>query len=94
MLDSHSVWIFVHILLFVFWLGADVGVYTVMVFVKNPKHSYETRKTLIRMAFVIDLFPRTCFALLIPVGLHLTQSLDLYDVPPALQIAAWIIGLA
>ena len=36
-MDSHSIWAYVHILLFVYWLGADAGLYLAMAMVKNPK---------------------------------------------------------
>lgn len=93
-MDTHSIWIFVHIVLFVYWLGADVGLYAVMVLVKNPKLSFETRKTLIMMAFYIDQFPRVTFALILPVGLHLAQDLNLYPIPNLLIAIAWVIGIA
>lgn len=92
--DPHLVWAFLHIVLFVYWLGADVGLYLVMVFVKDPSLSYATRVTLIRLAFYIDLFPRVCFALLLPVGLKLAGDLGLVPVPPLLAVAAWVAGLA
>lgn len=93
-MDSHSIWLYVHIVLFVYWLGADVGLYAVMIVVKNPKLSYETRKTLIMMAFYIDQFPRVTFALMLPVGLHLAQDLNLFPIPDWLLVLAWVIGIA
>ncbi len=83
-----------HILLLVYWLGADVGLYMVMIFVKNPKLSFETRKTLIMLAFYIDQFPRVTFALILPVGLHLAQDLALYPIPDWLIVVVWIVGVA
>jgi len=93
-LDPYPLWLYAHIVLFVYWLGADVGLYLVMIFVKNPKLSFETRKTLIQLAFYIDLFPRASFALILPVGLHLTRHLALYPVPNWLLVVAWITGVA
>lgn len=93
-MDSHLVWAYVHIVLFVYWLGADVGLYMVMVFVKNPRLSYETRATLIRLAFYIDQFPRVTFALILPVGMHLASDLGLLAIPAWLQALAWIVGVA
>lgn len=90
--DTHLLWAYVHIVLFVYWLGADVGLYLVMVFVKNPALSFETRATLIRLAFYIDLFPRVCFALLLPVGMHLTRNLGLYPIADGLLAAGWVAG--
>ena len=80
-------------MLFVYWLGADVGLYMVMIFVKNPRLSYETRATLIKLAFTIDQFPRVTFALILPVGMHLARDLGLYPIPNWLMAVAWIAGI-
>jgi hypothetical protein len=92
-LDSHLLWAYVHIVLFVYWLGADVGLYLVMIFVRDPKRSYETRATLIRLAFYIDLFPRVTFALLLPVGMQLARDLGLYPFTDGLMALGWTTGL-
>lgn len=92
-LDTHLLWAYAHIVLFVYWLGADVGLYGVMILVKNPKLSYETRATLIKLAFYIDLFPRITFALLLPVGMHLARDLGLYPFTDGLMTLAWTAGI-
>lgn len=92
--ESHDLWRYVHILLLTFWLGADVGVYLTMIFVKDRRLSFDTRVTLIKLAFYIDLFPRACFALFIPVGLQLAGDLALLEVGTAGRVAAWLIALA
>lgn len=92
-MDSHLIWAYIHIVLFVYWLGADVGLYLVMIFVKNPRLSYETRATLIRLAFYIDQFPRVSFALILPVGLQLARDLALVPVPDWLLALAWVTGV-
>lgn len=91
--DTYSLWVFAHILLFVYWLGADAGLYLVMVFVKNGTLSFETRATLIRLAFYIDLFPRICFALILPVGMHLVRDLGLYPIGNGLMVLGWASGI-
>lgn len=93
-IEPHLVWAWFHVVLFVYWLGADVGLFLVMAFAKDPRLGYETRATLIRLAFYIDLFPRVCFALLLPVGLQLAVNLGLLAVPPGLLAAAWATALA
>lgn len=65
----------------------------VMIFVKNPRLSYETRATLIKLAFYIDQFPRITFALLLPVGMHLARDLQLYAFPGWLMAVAWTAGI-
>ena len=92
-MDTYSLWVFTHILLFVYWLGADAGLYLVMVFVKNGTLSFETRATLIRLAFYIDLFPRICFALILPVGMHLVKDLGLYPISNGLMALGWASGI-
>jgi len=49
-----------------------------MAMVRNPTLGFDTRATLIRLAFQIDLSPRICFALMLPVGLQLVRGLGLY----------------
>ncbi len=92
-LDSHALWAYAHILLFVYWLGADVGLYAVMAFVKDARLSFETRATLIRLAFYIDLFPRVTFALILPVGMQLARGLDLYPVSTGLLATVWVVSV-
>ena len=93
-MDTHALWAYLHILLFVYWLGADAGLWLAMSFIRNERLSFETRSTLIRLAFYIDLFPRISFALILPVGLHLARNLDLAPIGPGLLAAAWIVGIA
>jgi len=90
---SVDAWGFIHILLFVFWLGADIGVFVSALFAKNPKYSFETRMTVLQAGLIIDTFPRICFALIFPVGLHLTGALNLYPIDTELFVAAWIIAV-
>jgi len=91
-MDEYLLWGYVHILLFVFWLGADVGVFLSAVRAKNSELSFETRAALMKLGMTVDLFPRTCFALILPVGLHMTADLGLYAVPGWMIIASWIIA--
>lgn len=93
MLDSHLLWAYAHILLFVYWLGADVGLWLVMAFIRDPALGFQTRATLIRLAFYIDLFPRVCFALILPVGMQLAQGLGLYPIGSSLLALGWTLGI-
>jgi hypothetical protein len=92
-MEDYLVWGYIHILLFVFWLGADVGVFLSAVYAKKSDLSFETRATIMKLGLIIDFLPRICFALIFPVGLHLAESLGLYDVPSWLFIAGWAIGI-
>ncbi|MBL8630701.1 MAG: hypothetical protein JNM81_13780 [Rhodospirillaceae bacterium] len=89
-----EIWGYIHILLFVFWLGADVGVFISAIFAKNPKYSFETRMTVLQAGMIVDQFPRVCFALILPVGLHLTKELQLHPITTGMLVGGWVIGLS
>ncbi len=89
---DHLVWLYLHILLFVFWLGGDVGVWLSMAFVRDSRLSFETRATIIRLAFYVDMFPRIAFALMIPVGVTLAGELGLLPDSGTLRASAWLVG--
>ncbi len=91
-MEPYLVWGYVHILLFVFWLGADVGVFLSAVRAKDSSMSFETRLALMKLGMTVDLFPRTCFALIIPVGLHMTRDLNLYPVSSGMLVGAWLLA--
>ena len=92
-MQGYLIWGYVHILLFVFWLGADVGVFAAALMARNPKRSFEARMALIRLAVLVDFFPRLCFALILPAGLHLTKALNLYPISTQLLIVGWGLAL-
>jgi hypothetical protein len=59
---------FLHVLLFVYWLGGDAGVYYSSTFVTNPKLSREARLTAFKIFVELDMLPRYCLALMLTVG--------------------------
>lgn len=87
-------WGYVHILLLVFWLGADIGVFISANVAKTTKYPVETRAALLSVGGIVDLFPRYCFALIFPSGLALTDAMGLYAVPLWAMLLAWALGAA
>lgn len=98
MFTVYNFLLFAHILLFVYWLGSDVGVFYGVRFVLNPNLSLETRRTVMALIHWIDVFPRICLVLMVPVGVSLALHLGLLAVPPGAQapllVAVWLFGLA
>ena len=86
-MTAHSLWIYVHILLLVYWLGADLGVLLLALAAKRSTLSFAERAFALRMATIIDFLPRICFTLMFPVGLQLTQG-------AWAQIPSWVLALA
>ena len=92
-MTSYSLWTYAHILLFVFWLGADVGVFTAAAYAKNSQLSFESRATLLKLAGFVDLFPRISFALMFPVGLHLARATGALLVTASTLFWIWLLAL-
>ena len=93
-MDRASIWGFAHILLFVFWLGTDLGVFFALAVVKQANRSFEVRRACVDLAQRLHVIPRLCFALTLPVGLELTQALHVYPVDnPMLLGGFWAIAV-
>lgn len=85
-------WGYIHILLLVFWLGADIGVFISANIAKTTKYPVETRVALLSTGGIVDLFPRYCFALIFASGLTLVDAMGLYAPPLWALVLAWAVG--
>lgn len=92
-MDTYQIWLYAHVLMFVYWLGADLGVFTLALALKNPEYSIEQRALLMRMSLLIDMTPRACMALIAPVGLYLAETLGLVSVPDWLNLLIWVTAV-
>ena len=91
-MESYLLWGYFHIILFVFWLGGDIGVFLSAIYAKRSDLSFETRSTVMQLGLVIDFLPRLCFALIFPVGLHLTNDLGLIKIDLTYFFLSWFIS--
>ncbi len=91
-MTSQLLWGYVHILLLVFWLGGDIGVFIAANIARTTKYSVDTRAALLSVAGIVDLFPRYCFALMLPSGLTLIDAAGLYAPPLWALLLAWSMG--
>lgn len=82
-----------HLLLFVLWLGADVGVFVLgQHFRKRYAYSLEQRLALLKLLVLVDMTPRTAWALMVPLSLSVSAMGGWWDVPPIVVAAAWLIS--
>jgi len=87
--------VYFHLLLFVLWLGADVGVFLAgQSFRKRDTYSLEQRIALLKLLVLIDMIPRTAWALMVPVSLCVVAMAGYWAVPGTLLAAAWVVSLA
>jgi hypothetical protein len=88
-----STLVYVHVLLMVFWLGTDIGVFIAGLRFMDSKRSLEERTAVINLGMVIDRYPRICFVAILPVGLQIAY---LRGLVPALSaeilILAWALS--
>lgn len=85
--------VFLHLLLFVFWLGGDVGVFVLgQQSRRADTYSLQERLTLLRVLTMVDMVPRTCVALMVPISVTLASAGGWWDAPFGVIVGAWIIG--
>ncbi|QIQ87194.1 hypothetical protein [Erythrobacter sp.] len=91
---AYPVLVYVHLLLFVLWLGADVGVFVLgQHFRKREKWSLDQRIALLTLLVEIDMVPRSAWALMVPLSLSVVDTGGWWDVPTWLLVGAWLVGL-
>ena len=83
-----------HILLFVYWLGGDLGVFYSSFFVADESLSPAQRRTAARILIGLDQGPRICMPLILAVGVHLAWRLGVLAVPVAGIAATWFVASA
>jgi hypothetical protein len=85
--------VFVHLLLFVLWLGADVGVFVLgQHFRKRRQYTLDQRLALLKLLVAVDMTPRTAWALMVPISLTLAVAGGWAVLPIWVVAAAWAIG--
>ena len=82
-----------HLLLFVYWLGADVGVFYSSGLVRNRTLSVEARRTALQILGWIDQIPRYCMVLMLPVGYSLAYTLGVVRLRSVDFLVMWLVGL-
>jgi hypothetical protein len=94
MISAVDIWTFVHILLFVYWLGADLGVFVAAQAAKRSTLTYPQRSTALQLALKVDIAPRLSFALMFACGLELAAAKGLVEPAGWQRALAWAASLA
>lgn len=80
-----------HLLLFCYWLGGDIGVFYSSGFVVDETLSREQRLMAGKIMLALDLVPRVCMSLMLTVG-GLLSELQGFSHPPWQQLAIVLLG--
>ena len=86
-------WLYLHILLLVFWVGTDLGVFVASRYSERSELSYETRMTVLDLGMKLDRLPRSALALIIPSGCSLADSMGLVALDSSYLFAIWGAGV-
>jgi hypothetical protein len=87
-----SLLVYVHILLMVFWLGTDIGVFVAGLRFMDPQRPLAERAAVINLGMVIDRYPRLCFVAIVPVGLQIASSLGVVPLSATIMLWVWILS--
>ena len=86
-----SVLAFFHIILFVFWLGGDLGVAILGDhFRKRDTYSIQERMTILKLLVITDMGPRIAWCLMIASTISLVKAGGYWDVPIWGVVLAWL----
>ncbi|SIN59767.1 hypothetical protein SAMN02745824_0303 [Parasphingorhabdus marina DSM 22363] len=92
-MSYYQLLVFIHVLLFVLWLGADVGVFMLgQHFRKRDKYDLPQRLILLQLLVSLDMVPRTAWALMVPITLTMADAGGWWDLPGWAVILAWLVG--
>ena len=90
---TYQLLVFIHLLLFVLWLGADVGVFMLgQHFRKRAKYDLPQRMILLQLLVNLDMIPRTAWALMVPLTISMVAAGGYWDVPLWGIALSWLLG--
>ena len=85
--------VYAHLLLFVLWLGADVGVFLLgQHFRRRHEYTLDQRLALLKLLVLVDMTPRTSWALMVPLSLTVSYVGGWWELPLAIVGFGWLIG--
>lgn len=93
MITLYGLLVFFHILLFVFWLGADLGVAIAGAQFRKRTYSIEERMTILKLLVMIDMGPRSAWALMIASTVSLLAAGGYWEIPLWGVVLAWAVSL-
>jgi len=90
----YALLVFLHALLFVYWLGGDLGVFYASRFRNNSAYDIKTRQVVGKITADIDMAPRTTLVLMLPVGFSVAVASNRIAMDALWLIPLWVGSLA
>ena len=89
--DTYLLLKLAHILLFVYWLGGDLGTFYASRFVAKSGLSAQQRSTALTIMMGVDQGPRVCMALILGPGIQMAYNVGLIVLPLWAMVATWLV---
>ncbi len=94
MADWYPLFRYAHLLAFVYWLGADLGVFYAARYAARGGLSSAERHRFLRLALLLDMGPRTALILVVPTGFTLAVGGGWLPADMGLVGFVWAASLA
>lgn len=92
-MDWQPIWIFLHVVMLVYWLGADIGVFYCSFHIRRADYSKETRAAILKVSGFINQFPLAMGIFILPVGLQLADGLGLSPITGWWLLVPWVLAV-
>ena len=92
-MTDYEVWKYAHLLMFVFWVGTDMGVFLAARRSTDASLSFVSRVTLLHMALRIELLPRTMWKAALPLGVMLSRDLGFLPISDLAVSLVWVFSV-
>ncbi len=80
-----------HVVGFAYWLGTDLGVFYSSYFVADDRRSADVRIATAKILFALDQAPRICMTMMLPLGVHLTWDMGIFEFDAWIMTLIWIV---
>jgi len=92
-IQLYGVLLLLHVLLFAYWLGADLGVFYAAQFAADGRYSIETRRTIGSIMAFVDLAPRLSVPLVGATGISMGVISGAIGMREVWVSAVWLAAL-
>lgn len=92
-MSAFEAWKYLHVLMFVFWVGTDLGVFLSAKKSTDSSLSFDTRVLMLHTALRIELLPRTMWKLALPLGVMLSENIGAINIGTGGVILTWILSI-
>lgn len=93
MISSYDVLLLFHVLLFAYWLGADLGVFYAARFAADRNYTTETRKAISDIMAFVDLAPRLSVPLMGATGISMGVRSGAIEIQGFWTWTVWFAAL-